>query len=208
MTLVTGISDKNKNNKRIKLENGIALVLYKGDFRTYQIAEGEEIPEKEYEDIFHVLLPKRALDRSYKLLLSKDYTEKQIREKLSKDEYPEEIVSKTVEKLKEQKYINDERYTENFIFWKAGSKSKRRMMSDLYAKGISGEEAEEAYQKLLSQNDIDSEESVASVFLRKKGFDAKNATFEEKEKMKQTLLRKVFSFDTVNRLIGRTEWSE
>ncbi|MBR3039080.1 MAG: regulatory protein RecX [Lachnospiraceae bacterium] len=204
--IVTKITEKNKKKLTVSLENGVAFVLYKGDFRNYHIAENENLPEKEFEEIMGELLPKRALDRSYKLLMSKDYTEKQIREKLNADGYPENIIENTVTKLKEQKYLNDSRYTENFIFWKAKSKSKRRLMTDLRAKGIGSGDAEEIYNKLLARNDIDSEEDVAKEFLQKKGFDAKNATFEEKEKMKQTLLRKGYSFDTVFHLLGRGEW--
>ena len=204
--IVTKITEKNKKKLTVSLENGVAFVLYKGDFRNYHIAENENLPEKEFEEIMGELLPKRALDRSYKLLMSKDYTEKQIREKLNADGYPENIIENTVTKLKEQKYLNDSRYTENFIFWKAKSKSKRRLMTDLRAKGIGSGDAEEIYNKLLARNDIDSEEDVAKGFLQKKGFDAKNATFEEKEKMKQTLLRKGYSFDTVFHLLGRGEW--
>ena len=204
--IVTKITEKNKKKLTVSLENGVAFVLYKGDFRNYHIAENENLPEKEFEEIMGELLPNRALDRSYKLLMSKDYTEKQIREKLNADGYPENIIENTVIKLKEQKYLNDSRYTENFIFWKAKSKSKRRLMTDLRAKGIGSGDAEEIYNKLLARNDIDSEEDVAKEFLQKKGFDAKNATFEEKEKMKQTLLRKGYSFDTVFHLLGRGEW--
>ena len=203
---VTDIKPKNKNKITVCLDE-IAFVLYKGDFNKYHIALGEELRPEEYEEIMTEVLPKRAMDRSYKLLMSRDYTVKQLRDKLSGDGYPEEIIENTVEKLKEQKFLDDERFAENYIFWKSKTKSRKRLMMDLKQRGIDFDSSSGKYDELLEKNDIDSEEEIIRVFLDKKGFSPDLATFEEKQKMMHTLLRKGFSYDSIHHILGYSAFS-
>ena len=204
--IVKEILFKNKNKSIVCFEEGVAFVLYKGDFNKYHISPGEEMPQNEYEELIREVLPKRALNRSYKLLLSRDYTVKQIRDKLSGDGYPADIIDSVIEQLKEMKYLDDSRFAENYIFWKSQNKSRNRLILDLRQRGISGETAQNLYEELLEKNDIDPEEKVIRDFLNKKGFDVASSSYEEKEKMRQTLIRKGFSFDSIGRILGRGEY--
>ena len=199
---VTGLIPKNNKKITVFIDEKIAFVLYKGDFNKYHITEGEEIPEADYDEIMHRILPKRALDRSYKLLLGRDYTERQLKEKLLSDEYPESIIDDTIQLLKEQKYIDDRRYTENYIFWQSKKKSRRRLMADLKQKGIKEEDASAAYEMLLEQNDIDDEEVLIQNFMDKKKIVPGELSYEEKEKITAMLLRKGFSFDAVKHILN------
>ena len=199
---VTGLIPKNNKKITVFIDEKIAFVLYKGDFNKYHITEGEEIPEADYDEIMHRILPKRALDRSYKLLLGRDYTERQLKEKLLSDEYPESIIDDTIQLLKEQKYIDDRRYIENYIFWQSKKKSRRRLMADLKQKGIKEEDASAAYEMLLEQNDIDDEEVLIQNFMDKKKIVPGELSYEEKEKITAMLLRKGFSFDAVKHILN------
>jgi regulatory protein len=200
---VTDIVSRNKSKSNIFIDGEFAFVLYKGDFRHITLEVDKEISEEVYREIMEEILPKRALDRSYKLLMSKDYTEKQLRGKLKDDGYPEEIIQTTVEELKALKYLDDNRYAENFLFWKAKDRSRNRMMMDLRQKGIDPSVAEKIYDELLEKDDIDDEETVLIRFLEKKHFSPEKSTYEEKEKMKQSLYRKGFSFDSIQKVLGR-----
>ena len=201
--IVTDIVSRNKSKNNIFLDGEFAFVLYKGDFRHIRLEVDTEISEDVYREIMEELLPRRALDRSYKLLSSKDYTEKQIRTKLRDDGYPDRIIDNTIAKLKEERFLDDTRYAENFVFWKAKDRSRNRMMMDLRQKGIDPSVAEKIYDELLEKDDIDDEEVVLARILAKKHFDPPNASFEEKEKMKQSLYRKGFSFDAIQKAMGR-----
>ena len=200
---VTDIVSRNKSKNNVFIDGEFAFVLYKGDFRHISLEVDEEIPEDVYREIMEEILPKRALDRSYKLLMSRDYTEKQLRDKLKDDGYPETIIGNTVSKLKKEKYLDDARFAENFVFWKSKDRSRNRMMMDLRQKGIDSSVAERIYEELLQKDDIDNEEAVLRRFLAKKHFEPENSTFEEKEKMKQSLYRKGFSFDSIQKVMGR-----
>lgn len=204
---VTEIKPKNKSKYIISIDEKVAFVLYKGDLNRYHLNPGEEVDLKEYEEIMTEVLPKRALDRSYKLLMSRDYTVKQLKDKLIGDGYPMQIIDDTVEKLKSEKYLDDERFAEDYIFWKSKTKSRKRMIMDLKQRGIEFDASSNVYDELLEKNDIDNEETIILAFLAKKGFLPESATYEEKQKMTQTLLRKGFSFDSIHNILGYSPFS-
>ena len=204
---VTEIKPKNKSKYIISIDEKVAFVLYKGDLNRYHLNPGEEVDLKEYEEIMTEVLPKRALDRSYKLLMSRDYTVKQLKDKLIGDGYPMQIIDETVEKLKSEKYLDDERFAEDYIFWKSKTKSRKRMIMDLKQRGIEFDASSNVYDELLEKNDIDNEETIILAFLAKKGFLPESATYEEKQKMTQTLLRKGFSFDSIHNILGYSPFS-
>ena len=199
--IVTDIVSQNKKKAVVYLDGKIAFVLYKGDFKQYGIEIGEKLSEEDYKEITEILIPKRALDRSYNLLMTKDYTEKQLREKLRGDAYPEDVIDVTVEKLKYERFLDDRRYAENYIFWKAKERSRNRIFMDLAQKGIDSGLAEEVYRTLLEKNDIDSEANAVAAFLTKKKIEPEELDYEEREKLIAKLLRKGFSYDSVKKAL-------
>ena len=50
------------------IDDEFAFVLYKGELRLYHVAVGEEISQKDYDDILNQVLPKRAKLRAMNLL--------------------------------------------------------------------------------------------------------------------------------------------
>lgn len=99
----------------------------------------------------------RLLDKTYK-------TEKQITDKLVMRGYPQEVINRVVELLKEYDMINDYRYACMYIESNMSKKSKRRIAQDLYLKGISKEQAEQAFEEL----DYSEETSLQFVIDKKK----------------------------------------
>ena len=203
--IVTNIVSQNKKKAVVYLDGEIAFVLYKGDFKQYRIDIGEDLSEENYIEITEKLIPKRALERSCNLLMTKDYTEKQLREKLQVDGYTEEVIDKTVERLKNERFLDDRRYAENYIFWKAKERSKNRIFMDLAQKGIDGRLAEDVYRELLEKNDIDGESKAVRSFLEKKRIDPSELDYEEREKLIAKLLRKGFSYDSIKKAFKGSE---
>ena len=197
--IVTNIVSRNKTKADIYLDGEIAFVLYKGDFKKYPIKIGDELSEEVYLEITKELIPKRALERSLHLLTNKDYTEKQIRQKLSDDGYTDAVIDVTIQRLKEERFLDDRRYAENYIFWKAKERSKNRLFMDLAQKGIDGRLAEEVYASLLEKNDIDEESNAVKLFLEKKKIIPKDLEYEEREKVLGKLLRRGFSYDAIKK---------
>ncbi|MBR6093470.1 MAG: regulatory protein RecX [Lachnospiraceae bacterium] len=203
--VVSDIVSRNKSKVTVYLDGEIAFVLYKGDLHRYGLETGSEIREDAYDEILREVLPKRALDRSCKLLLSRDYTERQIREKLLGDGYPEEVIIKTVERLKKERFLDDTRYAENFIYSCSKKKSRNRLFADLALKGVSREEAEEIYERLLDCGDIDGESETVLNYLKKKHVNPSSLEYEEREKLFASVMRKGFSYDSVKAAMAMLE---
>lgn len=99
----------------------------------------------------------KIIERTYK-------TEKQMFDKLLQKEYDEKIINKTIEFLKEYKFIDDEKFTETYIKDKLKSQGKNRIRYALINKGIK----EELIKRKLSYIDEDTEQSVAARLAEKK----------------------------------------
>jgi len=56
-----------------------------------------------------------ALSYSYKILSLKDFTEFEIKEKLKKKCFTEDVINEIIETLKEKKFIDDKRFTQNYV---------------------------------------------------------------------------------------------
>lgn len=99
----------------------------------------------------------RVLEKTYK-------TERQIFDKLLQKEYEEKVIDKTIDFLKEYKFIDDEKYTEAYIKDKVKSQGKNKIKYALINKGIS----ETLVKEKLSYLDKGIEENTALKLAEKK----------------------------------------
>ena len=191
---IKNITDFKSNKKKIEAE-GVTFALYKSDIAKYDIKLGE-MPEEVYEEIFLEILPKRALDRSLKIITGRDMTEGMIRDKLREDLYPSDIIDTVIDKLKQERLINDERFIRGFIEGKSSKKSKRDIMVALSSKRVDMNLAEKIYAELYEEGSLSDEKELIIKLLEKRHYDFENADFEEKQKQIRYLLGKGFSYDS------------
>ena len=90
------IEQLEKGRRRLVFETGERLVLYKGEIRSYDLSEGQDISETLYQELLFDVLGKRATKRVMHLLEKQDRTEYQLREKLRQNEYPKEAVEQAI----------------------------------------------------------------------------------------------------------------
>ncbi|WP_022670897.1 regulatory protein RecX [Hippea alviniae] len=101
-----------------------------------------------------------ALKYALRLLNRRDYTELQLREKLNGKGFDKKDIEDTILYLKEKNFLNDERFAENYIFFRLkNGYGKRRIRFELKEKGIK----EEIVDRLLE----DKEEMIEEYFLKK-----------------------------------------
>ena len=199
--IVKEITAITKSRYKVVLESHITFVLYKGELNRYHIKQGEELPDNIYQIIVNEILPKRAKLRCMNLLKSKDYTRKQLEDKLKQGGYPAEIIAHALEYVESYDYINDERYTRNFIEYNMQSKSRTRIENDLIRKGICKNVIVKAFDELKSDGMEIDEESMIHKLLLKKNYHAQTATNDEKRKMFAFLYRKGFHSDIIRRAL-------
>ncbi|MDD6733144.1 MAG: regulatory protein RecX [Lachnospiraceae bacterium] len=196
--IITEVIEISSNKLKIQTDEEITLVLYKGDFYKNHFDVGKEIPQKYYEELITSILPHRAWLRCMKLFQSKDYTEKEIRDKLQKDGYSKEIRDHVIERLYETRFLNDEYYAGCYIENRVNKKSKREIIRELSLKGIPDALSERLFEEYEAQGNTEFERNCIENILRKKKYNGETASFEEKMKMKNYLLRKGFQTDYVN----------
>lgn len=179
------IEQLEKGRRRLVFETGERLVLYKGEIRSYDLSEGQDISETLYQELLCDVLGKRATKRAMHLLEKQDRTEYQLREKLRQNEYPKEAVEQAIAYVKIYHYIDDLRYACRYVRYQKEKKSNRRLQQDLQKKGVAKEFIEQA---LLEEGNEDETDAIQRL-LEKKGYTPEMPR-EQANKIYQFLLRR------------------
>lgn len=175
--------------------------LYKGEITKYHVIKGAELSDAVYSELMKVLLPKRVKLRAMNLLQKRSYTTVGLRRKLLEGRYPEVIVEEALDYVTSYGYLDDMRYAEEYIRCYCESRSKRRIMQDLFFKGVSAEVAEKAWLNYEAENVPADENAQIMELLRKKHFDANTADRKETARIMNFLYRKGYSMGSINRCI-------
>lgn len=194
--IVTKITELSKSRCKIYIDEEFAFVLYKGELRLYHLAEGREISSKDYEEIQHTVLPKRAKLRAMNLLQKRSYTEKQLRDKLEEGFYPSNIVEEAVNYVKSFRYVDDYQYAMDYISCYEESKARKRIEIELLIKGISKEVLREAFCNWEESGGKQDEVVMIQEYLEKKHY-GEGCDLKEKNRIYGFLLRKGFSAEHI-----------
>lgn len=194
--IVTQIAELSKSRSKVYIDQEFAFVLYKGELRLYHVAEDKEIAEKDYEEIMHVVLPKRAKLRAMNLLQKKSYTEKQLTDKLKEGWYPPEIIEEAIAYVKSFRYIDDLQYAVDYITCYEERKSLKKIEMELLQKGISKEILREAFGNWEENGGKQDEMSMIQELLEKKNYSSQ-CDVKEKRRIYAFLLRKGYSPERV-----------
>ncbi len=186
-----------KRRSRVFLEEGFALVLYRGEIRRFGIEEGKPLTEDTYQEILTGVLYKRARERVLFLLKSSDKTEQELRHKLKDGGYPQEAIDYAIGFLKEHRYIDDLDYGCRYVEFHSDRKSERQIRYELQKKGLD----KEMIREILKEQPVD-EETQIRAYIRKRCLDPEAMDAKELSKTMAALGRKGFSYDAVRRIIG------
>jgi regulatory protein len=123
-----------------------------------------------------------------------------MRQKVRKQEDGEVLVNAVVEKLKEQKYLNDSQYAASYSSYRKENEKfgRMRVVTDLKIKGVHADVIEStvsaAYEGV-------NEEELARAYLRRKRIDKKPANEKEAARVFRTLARGGFPSRTIVRIL-------
>ena len=198
---VTRIEELTKSRSRVYLEEQFAFVLYKGELRSFHVAEGEELAPQDYETIVKQILPRRARLRAMNLLKGREYTVRQLHDKLRDGGYPEEIIADALAYVESFHYTDDLRYATAYITGHENSRSRRRIEQDLAARGIDPETAKKAWQGWEAQGGRQDEQAMIRKLLEKRGFDPETADEKEIRRQGAFLMRRGFAGEAVRKAL-------
>ena len=193
--IVTSIEQHTKTKVKVCLDNRTDFQLYKREIDKYGINEGEELSN--YDEILSEVLIPRAKKRAMHLLEKMDRTKADIRSKLRRNGYPDEAINAAIEYIESYNYLNDERYAYMYVRNYCNSRSRNRIMQDLYRKGVDKDTINDAIE---SEYTVDEEELI-NMYIIKRGYDADNASMKDRDKMFRFLISKGFPLDEIQRFI-------
>ena len=186
--LVTEVIPREKGRTSIRFDNGMEVLLYKGEVRKLGLQEQTVISREKYDEIIYEILGTRAKKRAMFLLERMDRTEHQLRDKLMQNGYPAVCVDLAIDYVKKYHYIDDLRYATNYISYQQKRKSRQKLKIDLLTKGIDKNVIEQALDEAF-----DSDEQIKiHQLLEKKHYDPKECDRKEKQKTYQYLMRRGF----------------
>lgn len=141
----------------------------------------------------------KVLQKVYRLLLWRDRSEKEIRDFLQRKKV--ENIDEVIDQLKEQRYIDDEKFARQWVESRRRSKQKgsKAIKLELLQKGI---ERSIIDQVLSSELRVKNEEEVAKEALEKKSRIWRNLEeMEFRKKATDFLMRKGFEYETVQKVL-------
>lgn len=195
---ITRVEAVTKTKFRVEIEGEFAFVLYKGELKRYGIREEAEISGEIYETIRREVVLKRAKLRAMHLLTDMARTEKGLREKLRMNLYPEDIIEMAMDYVRSFGYLDDDRYAENFVTGRKGTKSRREIRAALLQKGLTAEQIDRALEAVYED---EGEGEAIRKLIRKRGVDVSCASKEELQKLYGYLARKGFRYEEIRRAI-------
>ncbi len=143
---------------------------------------------------------KKALKYALGLLNRKDYTGYQLRNKLKEKGFDDDVIDETLNYLKEKNLINDERFAENYVYFRLQrGYGTVRIAFELKQKGVDDDIIERAIR------DADEREAAKKV-LSKHYTETGGA--KERLKAINLLKRRGFKYDTINELFDEGVWYE
>lgn len=194
---IVSITELNHKKSKITLQDGTVFALYKGEIRRLHLSEGMELVQEQVEEIYHEILRKRIKERALYLLKAADKTEYEIRTKLRQAFYPEELIDYAVDFLKQYRYIDDQRYAQNYINLYTERRSRRNISQKLMQKGISRELVNEILDERENELGESCEKELIYELLCKRKYNFRETDKKAENRMIGYLLRRGFGMDDV-----------
>lgn len=148
---------------------------------------------------------KKAKNDAYRLLSYRWYTKKEIESALLKKGYKDVVIATVIQQLEEDKYIDDQRFTEIWLENRAERKllGARRLRYELKEKGIADSLIQRKMEELFSQ---EKELELALAAARKKANLC--ASLEKEKSIRRVtafLQRKGFSYAIIRQVLDYLE---
>jgi len=199
MPQVTKIkSQKNKKRVNIYLDGKFAFPLDADNFLKAGLKIGQQLSEKEVEDLIFKNQSQKLLDKTFRLLSLRPRSEKEIKDYLKKKKALPKLSTWVIKKLKKQKIINDNVFASWWVEQRSTFRPRGKfgLTMELRQKGV-----EEKIIKKTVEEKVN-EPPLAKKLAQKKLKSYKNLPRKEfHQKMSAFLARRGFSWQTIKTVI-------
>ena len=194
MAMVTGIEEA-RGQVEIRVDGRAALCIRKAHFERCPVAVGDEIDLDAYTGRIAATQFPDAYEAALTSLDTSERTAQEIRRSLRKKGYVEPVIDAVVERLRENRLIDDARYARRLAETQSGKPVGRyAVRRRLRAKGISEEDAEDALEA------FDDEQQRGACIEAARGLLRRYAELpprEGKARLSQALARRGFPWSAI-----------
>ncbi|MBR1824476.1 MAG: RecX family transcriptional regulator [Ruminococcus sp.] len=197
---ITNVSRYKGTTYEVEIDESRKIYLHIDIITDFSVRTGMEVERDELRKIIYASNFRRAYQRALFLLDYRDYSAKEMTEKLVKTYKNEALCDAVLNKLKENSFIDDERYAERMArkLVEVRKYGFRRAKRELMQKGIdqfTAEDALEMYSETFSENLAELLSTKHSRYLTDET-DRKSI-----EKVKSALVRYGYDFSEINRAV-------
>lgn len=142
---------------------------------------------------------RKARESALRLLSYRDRSESEIRKRLAGNDYPEDIVDEVVDQLSRMGFVDDEKFSRDWVKARTASKpmGRTRLAWELRAKGVGQPTVEQALEGL----DEDAEYKLALSLAQTKAEKANTNDPSFRDKTASFLRRRGFGWDVIARAL-------
>ena len=202
MLKIDAILRDDDSNEAVVIFGGDSYRITVHDLETLGLEEGSDVDEQVVESLDEAVERFACIKKAFDFLSYGDLSEKQLRDKLCR-KYPRELATDVARLFVERGYVDDaklaERYAETFYEFK--NMGLQRIRSELYRRGISKEDIENAVAKY---EDEDQYERIEA-FIRKKYDVSKMDDIKYRQKVYSGAVRAGFSGSDVGDVLRNFE---
>ena len=202
--IIKNIEFNDKKDKFvIETDTKESFLLSYNDFERYKIHNEMTIDDELYTHLLNISKFTEAFEISLNFLSYKLRTEKEIITKLKSKKFSTEIIDEVITKLKNLDLLDDYNYAKIFINDKINltNYSKRRIINDLYQKGIDKRIYEDYLEDVFGYN-IELDKATQIVETKFNIWKEKHEGYDLKNKIVTFLLQKGFSYDVAKQVGG------
>ena len=193
--IVIDITECTKTKVKVRLDNREDFQLYKREIVKYGIEVDKEL--NNYDVILRKTLIPRAKKRTMHLIGQMDRTKSDIIKKLKQNGYPDAAIEEALAYVESYNYVNDLRYAYMYVRTYRDSRSRNRIMQDMYRKGLDTDTINSAIESEYTTDEAD----LIRRHIDKRGYNSSSASNRDRDKMYRYLLGKGFDLDTIRSVI-------
>ena len=197
---ITKLSSQKRKENRFSLfvDGSFTAGLSAETVARLQLTEGKEIdPEKLHKAIYEEER-QRALNYVFRLLSYRSRSEKEILERLKRYDYSGAVINSIMEEVRNAGLIDDKKFAVMFAQDRLNlaKKGKRVIFAELLRKGVPKADVEEALKKVGDETEV-----AKSLIEKYKNRYAKLEPQKRKKKLYDLLLRRGFTFKTIDEVL-------
>ena len=147
---------------------------------------------------------KNARRKAMKLLEHMDRTEKGLSDRLRQAGFSAEAVEDAMNYVRSYGYLNDDRYAENYISFRMGTKSRQKILQELLGRGIDHETAVRAWECVAGVEEPD-ELAILRSSVEKKYQPSTRLNEKEMNRLMGYLLRRGFTYTDISHILGEMD---